>query len=103
MNAMRVPIVALLVLALVPATPAQTKPEPAADEPVSLTAFTVSTSRDVGYTATNTLAGTRLNTPLSDVGTAVSVVTKEFLTDVAANDASTLLTYTVSTEIGGIE
>jgi outer membrane receptor protein involved in Fe transport len=79
------------------------KPDPNDDETVTLTAFTVNASTDVGYMATNTLAGTRLNTPLRDVGTAVSVVTKEFLTDVDANDSSTLLTYTVSTEVGGID
>ena len=39
-------------------------PLPAKDEePVTLSPFTVSGSKDVGYTATNTLAGTRLNTP----------------------------------------
>lgn len=73
------------------------------DEPITLSAFTVQASSDVGYTATNTLAGTRINTPLRDVGTAVSVVTKEFLNDVATHDSATLLTYTVGTEIGGAE
>lgn len=72
-------------------------------EPIQLSPFTVMSSADVGYTATNTLAGTRLNTPLRDVGTAVSVVTKEFLVDVAAHDSSTLLPYTVGTEVGGID
>jgi outer membrane receptor protein involved in Fe transport len=97
---------AALALALPSVAWMQAQPAPAkptADEPVALDAFHVSASSDVGYMATNTLAGTRLNTPLRDVGTAVSIVTKEFLTDVSANDSSTLLTYTVSTEIGGIE
>src|SRR5204862_3672233 len=98
---------ALLLLAFAPKAFSQSQPpakiDPAADDPISLSAFHVSSSADVGYTATSTLAGTRLNTPLRDVGTAVSVVTKEFLNDVNANDSSTLLTYTVSTEIGGME
>ena len=45
---------------------------PSAEEPVTLSAFNVTGSKDVGYTATNTLAGTRLNTPLKDVGTEIA-------------------------------
>lgn len=74
---------------------------PPTEEAIRLSAFTVSDSKDVGYTATNTLAGTRLNTPLKDVGTSISVVTKEFLIDIDANDSGSLLPYTVGTEIGG--
>jgi hypothetical protein len=84
-------------------SPAAKPAQPEQDEPVTLSAFTISASSDVGYTATNTLAGTRINTPLRDVGAAVSVVTKEFLNDVNSHDSTTLLTYTVSTEIGGVE
>lgn len=71
------------------------------NDPITLSAFTVSDSKDVGYVATNTLAGTRLNTALKDVGTSISVVTKELLLDIAADDSTTLLPYTVGTEIGG--
>ncbi len=74
-----------------------------AEETITLSAFTVNDSKDVGYTATNTLAGTRLNTALKDVGTSITVVTKEFLVDIAANDSGTLLPYTVGTEVGGTD
>jgi hypothetical protein len=74
-----------------------------APDPVTLSAFTVTDSKDVGYTATNTLAGTRLNTALKDVGTSITVVTKEFLSDIGANDSGTLLPYTVGTEVGGTD
>jgi len=83
---------------------AQQTPSPSpssAEEPVRLSAFSVTGSKDVGYTATNTLAGTRLNTPLKDVGTSISVITKEFLIDIGADDSGTLLPYAVGTEIGG--
>ena len=70
---------------------------------IEMSPFVVDATRDTGYQATTTLAGTRLNTPLRDVGTAVSVITKEFLTDVGANDSGTLLPFTVSTEIGGVD
>ena len=83
-------VAALLALVLLPAAIAATPPAPTpadAGTPVALSAFTVSGSRDVGYTATNTLAGTRLNTALQDIGTALSVVTRELLDDLAATSS----------------
>ena len=68
-----------------------------------LSPFVVSSDDDVGYLATSTLAGTRLKTNLNEVGTAISVVNTEFLEDVAATDAGSLLTYTVGTEVGGVD
>lgn len=67
-----------------------------------LSPFVVTSESDSGYAATNTLAGTRLNTPIKDIGTAISVVTKEFMDDIGASDAGTLLTYTTGTEVGGL-
>src|SRR5439155_26690956 len=46
---------------------------------VELTPFEVSAARDTGYQATDTLAGTRIRTELRDVGSAIQVITKEFL------------------------
>ncbi len=67
-----------------------------------LSPFTVEASEDQGYRATSTMAGTRIRTDLKDVGSAISVVTAEFLRDTGAVDNETLLKYTVSTETGGI-
>ena len=53
----------------------------AAADAATLT-FTVNTSRDTGYSAENTLAGSRLNTKLRDTASSVAVFTKEFLTDI---------------------
>ena len=76
---------------------------PADDEEVFvLSPFEVSATKDDSYTADTTLAGNRLNTALRDIGNAVSVVTKEFLQDVAATDNNSLLQYTVGTEVGGV-
>lgn len=72
-----------------------------AEEVVKLTPFEVATSRDTGYQATETLAGTRIRTDLKDVGAAISVVTKEFLKDVGATDSATLLQYTTNAEVSG--
>ncbi|MEM9158005.1 MAG: TonB-dependent receptor plug domain-containing protein [Verrucomicrobiota bacterium] len=71
------------------------------DEIFELSPFQVDGSQDDGYRATSTLAGSRIRTDLKDVGSAITVVTKEFLEDVGAIDNETLLAYTPSTEVGG--
>ncbi len=87
---------------------AQTVTAPAAgasteEEIIVLSPFEVSASTgNEGYAAATTLAGNRLNTELRDIGSAVSVVTREFLQDVGATDNTSLLQYTVGTEVGGV-
>lgn len=71
------------------------------DEVIQLSPFSVSSSSDVGYQATSSLAGTRLNTELKDLGSAISVVTEEFLKDTGATSMADLLVYTTGTEVGG--
>ena len=73
-----------------------------AEETIEMSPFVISSSQEVGYRATNTLAGTRLNTSLKEVGAAVSVYTKEFLEDINVTSIEDILAYTVSTEGGGI-
>jgi hypothetical protein len=80
------------------ATPA---PDPKKDAPVELSPFVVESTQDTGYQAASTLAGTRLNTNLKDVGAAVSVYTAEFLADINVSKIEDILTYTASTEGGG--
>jgi outer membrane receptor protein involved in Fe transport len=71
------------------------------DAIVKLTPFEVTTAKDNGYQATETLAGTRIRTDLKDVGGALSVYTKEFLKDVGATDNASLLQYTTNAEVAG--
>ncbi len=91
-----------------PTPPATTAGAPAAatdegeDQIVKLTPFEVSAGAEQGYNAASTLAGNRLNTELRDIGNAVSVVTKQFLTDTGAVDNKTLLQYLPSGEVGGV-
>jgi outer membrane receptor protein involved in Fe transport len=80
-------------------TPVTTPPPE--DETITLSPFEVTSSKDTGYQATETLAGTRIRTELRDVGSAISVITKEFLHDVGATDSSTLLQYTTNAEVAG--
>jgi iron complex outermembrane recepter protein len=72
---------------------------PVAGETVELSPFVVTTDRDTGYFAENTLAGSRLNTRLRDTPGSISVFTPEFITDLAITDLSELIDYTVNSEM----
>jgi len=85
-----------------PAMAPVTTPDNGSEEQVvRLNPFEVSASHDVGYQATETLAGTRIRTNLADVSASISVITKEFLDDIGATDSSTLLNYTTNTQVAG--
>ena len=71
------------------------------DDIYVLSPFIIEAADQTGYTATSTLAGTRIKTNLRDVGSAISVITQDFLEDTATTNAEDLLAYTTSTEIGG--
>ena len=75
---------------------------PKSDETVQLSPFEVAAEKDDGYRATSTLAGTRLRTDLRDVAASISVITKDFMNDIAANNLGDLLTYTAGTEVDGL-
>ncbi len=66
-----------------------------------LSPFEVNATDDNGYQATQTLAGTRIRTDLKDVGSAISVITKQFMQDVGATDSGSLLQYTPNAEVAG--
>ncbi len=72
------------------------------EEVFTLSPFEVSGDSSGGYSAATTLAGNRLQTELKDLGTSLSVYTEEFLSDIGATDNSTLLKYTLGTEVGGV-
>ncbi|MDA1277178.1 MAG: hypothetical protein O2960_24470 [Verrucomicrobia bacterium] len=77
-----------------------TAPE-SSETPITLSPFIV-LGDDQGYVASTTLAGTRLRTELSDIGTAVTVLTKEFLDDLGATDNQSALSYATNTEVYGV-
>jgi outer membrane receptor for monomeric catechols len=62
-------------------------------ETVTLSPFSVTSSKDFGYTAANSLAGGRLSSPLQEMASSVSVLTREFLDDIAATDLLTASNY----------
>ncbi|MEO6243824.1 MAG: TonB-dependent receptor plug domain-containing protein [Opitutaceae bacterium] len=65
---------------------------------VELTPFEVKAGSDRGYAASNTLAGTRLNSRLEDLAGSISVVTKQQLEDTAALDINDIFLYEIGTE-----
>ena len=86
-------------LLLVPLTEAQTSK---ADEPSSgvsddsyvlLSPFTVNTSKDKGYRATNSTSGTRLDTKIKDLPMPIEVITEQFLRDTGSRDLREGLRY----------
>ncbi len=104
---------AFLLLAAGTCASAQTAPAPAADavspktdaaseDIVVLSPFTVTAENAARYRATDTLAGSRIRTELKDVGSAISVVTAEFLRDTGSRNNQDLLVYTTGTEVGGV-
>jgi len=72
------------------------------DQVVVLSPFVVEAGEDKGYTATSTLAGTRVRTDLKDIASSISVVTEQFLKDTGATNTADLLVYTPSTEVSGL-
>ena len=90
------------VLAVINSTFAQTAnpPTASAGSPsdkggsiIQLSPFEVSSNSDVGYQATDTLSGSRMNTPLKDIAASISVFTEEFIKDINATDLKEVMAY----------
>jgi len=80
--------------ALVPLAFAQTDPAPAAkEETLQLSPFTVSTQRDRGYLAGNSVSATRVDTAIKDLPFTVNAFTEQFITDTAARDLQDIVKY----------
>lgn len=67
--------------------------EPEKEEIFELSPFTVETTDDKGYWASNTLSGTRLNTQNRYVGASVTEVTEELLEDLAVGNFEDVVEY----------
>ncbi|MCH6256863.1 TonB-dependent receptor plug domain-containing protein [Puniceicoccaceae bacterium K14] len=66
-----------------------------------LSPFEVDGSEDVGYLATSSLAGTRLNTKMRDIAASVSILNEDFLEDTGSTTIADALLFTPNTEISG--
>ncbi len=90
---------------LTPASVAAASSDDAApkDDVIELSPFVVSATDGADtYQVKDTLAGTRVRTDLHDLGSAISVVSKKFMSDIGATGAQSLLQYTTNTEVGGV-
>jgi outer membrane receptor protein involved in Fe transport len=65
---------------------------------VQLSPFLVSSEGDEGYRAANTLSGTRMNASLFHTPAAISVLTKEFLDDIGAENVADMLKFATSSD-----
>lgn len=63
------------------------------DDVIVLNPFEVVTDQDKGYRATNSVSGTRLNTPIKDTPMPIEVITRRFLEDTGATDLRSALKY----------
>jgi len=77
--------------------PTESVPAPGQDV-VTLTPFEVASEKDNGYYASNTLAGTRINSKVEDLGASLTVVTKQQLIDTASTDINDIFRYEANTE-----
>jgi outer membrane receptor protein involved in Fe transport len=69
---------------------------------VVLSPFEVTTDKDLGYGAANSLAGGRTDMPLRLIPAAVSVITAEFMNDLALNTVSDSFFWTLNAAPGSL-
>jgi len=70
------------------------------EEAITLTPFEVSTNKDVGYAAGNTLSGGRVDTPLALTPGSISVITKEFMDDFNITNMNEAGNWTIGFDLG---
>lgn len=80
-------------LLLPPLAAQEVAPPEATDDTVQLSPFEVQTEADQGYRATNSISGSRINTPIKDIPMPIEVITADFLRDVGAGDLRQSLRY----------
>lgn len=88
-------------LCLVPIAHSQegSSPGEAGGNVIELSPFQVQGSEnDIGYYAENTLAGSRLNTNVSDLAASITVVTMQQMEDTAATDINSMFLYEANAE-----
>ena len=63
------------------------------NETITLSPFTVTTDKDNGYGATNSISGSRVNTPIKDLPIPIQVITNDFISDIGATTLRNSLAY----------
>ncbi|HRE79431.1 MAG TPA: TonB-dependent receptor [Opitutaceae bacterium] len=63
------------------------------DQPLVLSAFTVSTSQDQGYRAGNSVSATRIDTAIKNLPFSINAFTEQFIEDTGARDLQDIVKY----------
>ncbi len=69
------------------------------DDTVVLSPFSVTTSKDKGYKATNAISGTRLDSPIKDLPMPMEVITEKFIRDTGALTLRDALRYSAGIQL----
>jgi iron complex outermembrane receptor protein len=94
----------LLAASLSAQTAADTKPSQQADEDIiKLSPFEITTEKDTGYKASNSIGGTRSNTPIKDIALNIQVFTKDLTDDLVIADQTALERYNAALVNGGAD
>jgi outer membrane receptor for ferric coprogen and ferric-rhodotorulic acid len=80
------------------AQPAATDASAPKTNPVSLSPFEVNEGQELGYTASTAMSGTRTNEKLENLPNSISVMTQEFLQDLALNNYFDAVDFAMSAE-----
>ena len=83
----------LLATSLSAQTASTTKTDQPNDEVIELSPFAVTTDKDSGYKASNSIGGTRSNTPIKDIALNIQVFTKDLADDLLTADQTSLERY----------
>lgn len=86
-------LVATASLMLVPVLSAQQNDTSVEEDVIELSPFTVDTTKDSGYKATNSVTGSRLDTLIKDMPMPIEVITEEFVKDTGSTDLRESLRY----------
>src|SRR5215217_7235248 len=68
------------------------------NDPIRLSPFEVNTDKDIGYSASTAMSGTRTNEKLENLPNSISVMTQEFMQDLAFNNYFYAVDYAANTE-----
>jgi outer membrane receptor protein involved in Fe transport len=94
----------LLAASLSAQTATDSKPaQPASDDVIELSPFAITTDKDSGYRASNSIGGTRSNTPIKDIALNIQVFTKDLADDFLVADQTALERYNAALVNGGAD
>ena len=90
--------VATLIIAAVASAQVAPPATPASDPAVQLSVFEVTAEKDLGYAASTALTGTRTSEKLENLPNSITVMTQEFLQDLAVNNFLDAVEYATNAE-----